>query len=173
MRLNETRIYWEKSTLKVNRFDILLISIYKSVVNFYLIKSFKFLNLIKSFNCRHIADGEVRFNPTDLHASNYHVVGVDLRNIDEVANKLKEADIDFGVPTIVLAECVLVYIEAANCRTLLQWLAAQFHSLVLVNYEQVNLNDRFGDVMLNNLRSRGCGLAGVEACISLDSQIAR
>lgn len=115
----------------------------------------------------------MRFNPTDLHAPNYHVVGVDLRNMDEVANKLKQADIDFSVPTIVLAECVLVYIEAANCRTLLQWLAAQFQSSVLVNYEQVNLNDRFGDVMLNNLRSRGCGLAGVEACISLDTQIAR
>lgn len=115
----------------------------------------------------------MRFNPTDLHASNYHVVGVDLRNMDEVANKLKQADIDFTVPTIVLAECVLVYIEAVNCHTLLQWLAAKFQTLVLVNYEQVNLKDRFGDVMLNNLRSRGCGLAGVESCISLESQMAR
>lgn len=35
------------------------------------------------------------------------------------------------------------------------------------------MNDRFGDVMLNNLRSRGCNLAGVEACLSLDSQIDR
>ena len=30
--------------------------------------------------------------------------------------------------------------------------------------------DRFGDVMLNNLHSRGCSLAGVEACVSLKSQ---
>lgn len=35
------------------------------------------------------------------------------------------------------------------------------------------MNDRFGDVMLNNLRLRGCSLAGVEACISLDTQISR
>jgi len=35
------------------------------------------------------------------------------------------------------------------------------------------MNDRFGDVMLNNLRSRGCNLAGVDACTSLDTQISR
>lgn len=35
------------------------------------------------------------------------------------------------------------------------------------------MNDRFGDVMLSNLRSRGCSLAGVEACITLDTQILR
>lgn len=84
-------------------------------------------------------DGEVRFNPTDLHASNYHVVGVDLRNIDEIANKLKQADIDFNVPTIFLAECVLVYVEAQNCTNLLKWLSGHFASSVFVNYEQVNV----------------------------------
>ena len=32
------------------------------------------------------------------------------------------------------------------------------------------MSDRFGEVMLNNLLSRGCLLAGVEACVSLKSQ---
>ena len=32
------------------------------------------------------------------------------------------------------------------------------------------MTDRFGDVMLSNLRSRGCSLAGVEACASLKTQ---
>lgn len=35
------------------------------------------------------------------------------------------------------------------------------------------MGDKFGDVMLNNLRARGCPLAGVDACISLESQIQR
>lgn len=108
-----------------------------------------------------------------MHAPNYHVVGVDLRNIDEVSNKLKQADIDFLLPTIFLTECVLVYIEAQHCTNLLKWLSTSFPSAVFVNYEQVNMNDRFGDVMLNHLRSRGCSLAGVEACLSLNTQMAR
>lgn len=121
----------------------------------------------------HTEDGEVRFNLTDLHAPNYHVVGVDLRNIDEVAKKLRQADVDMSVPTIVLAECVLVYVEPSNCAALLGWLASSFAQAVFINYEQVNMRDRFGDVMLSNLRSRGCTLAGVEACVSLDTQMDR
>lgn len=121
----------------------------------------------------HVEDGEVRLSPTDLHSSNYHIVGVDLRNIDEVALKLQQSEIDFNVPTIFLAECVLVYIESQNCHNLLKWLGSNFKSAVFVNYEQVNMNDRFGEVMLNNLRQRGCSLAGVESCISLDTQISR
>ena len=40
----------------------------------------------------------------------------------------------------------------------------------ICNPFKVNMTDRFGDVMLSNLRSRGCSLAGVEACASLKTQ---
>jgi len=43
----------------------------------------------------------------------------------------------------------------------------------LVVHSQVNMNDRFGKVMIANLETRGCGLAGVQHCQSLDSQKAR
>lgn len=32
------------------------------------------------------------------------------------------------------------------------------------------MGDKFGDVMLRNLRARGCPLAGVGACQNLDTQ---
>lgn len=83
-------------------------------------------------------DEDIRFNPTDLHAPNYHIMGVDLRNVDEVANKLKQAEVDFTVPTIFIAECVLVYIEPQNCTNLLKWFSSQFQTAVFVIYEQVN-----------------------------------
>ena len=121
----------------------------------------------------HDEDGEVRLSPTDLHGPNYHLMGVDLRSVDEVENKLQQAEIDYSLPTIFLAECVLVYIELQNCKHLLKWFTSKFTTAVFVNYEMVNMKDRFGDIMLNNLRSRGCSLAGVEACISLDTQISR
>lgn len=49
----------------------------------------------------------------------------------------------------------------------------KFDKFNLISITQVNMNDRFGDVMLNNLRSRGCSLAGVDACISLETQMGR
>lgn len=36
---------------------------------------------------------------------------------------------------------------------------------------QVNMSDRFGQVMIENLQRRQCTLAGVEACQTLDSQV--
>lgn len=108
-----------------------------------------------------------------MHAANYHVMGVDLRHINEIENKLKQAEVDFTLPTLLLAECVLVYIESEHCSKLLKWFSSHFSSAFIVNYEQVNLDDRFGEVMLTNLRSRGCDLAGIDACQSLDTQVDR
>ncbi|XP_059479780.1 leucine carboxyl methyltransferase 1 [Neocloeon triangulifer] len=118
----------------------------------------------------HSEDGEVKFSPTDLHSANYHLVGVDLRQLSNVQKKLVDSEIDWSVPTLLLAECVLVYVEPEHIRSLLSFLASQLASALFVNYEQVNMDDRFGQIMLSNLRARGCALAGVEACRDLASQ---
>lgn len=38
---------------------------------------------------------------------------------------------------------------------------------------QVNMSDNFGRIMLDNLRNRGCQLAGVDACLSTQTQMDR
>lgn len=115
-------------------------------------------------------DGEIRFSTTDLHAANYHLVGMDLRHVSELASKFAQAEVNFNLPTMFLAECVLVYVDASAAAALLKWLADKFPNSLFVNYEQVNMKDKFGQVMLSNLRSRGCLLAGVEDCESLETQ---
>lgn len=83
------------------------------------------------------SDGEVRLSATDLHAGNYHIVGVDLRNLHEVEVKLNESEVKFNVPTLFLAECVLVYIDAPQVEQLLSWISQKFDTALFVNYEQV------------------------------------
>ena len=83
-------------------------------------------------------DGEVRLSATDLHAGNYHIVGVDLRNLHEVEMKLTESELKFNVPTLFLAECVLVYIDAPQVDHLLSWISKKFPTALFVNYEQVS-----------------------------------
>lgn len=122
------------------------------------------------FNSIHFPDGDIRLSPTDLHAANYHLIGVDLRNLEELFAKFQTSEVNFDLPTVFLAECVLVYMEPPNCFNLLRALGERFKNAAFINYEQVNLDDRFGEVMLTNLRARGCTLAGVEACRSLDTQ---
>nr|CAG4646371.1 EOG090X08O3 [Macrothrix elegans] len=117
-----------------------------------------------------VSGGETRFSGNEIHSNVYHLVAADVRNLAEVETKLIECSIEMTVPTLFLFECVLVYIPVKSSHALLKFLADKFSSTFCINYEQVNMMDRFGEVMLTNLRSRGCALAGVEACSSLKSQ---
>ncbi|XP_026473376.1 leucine carboxyl methyltransferase 1-like isoform X2 [Ctenocephalides felis] len=116
-----------------------------------------------------IHDGEIKLSTTDLHASNYHLIGLDLRNITDIENKLNQAEVNYELPTLFIAECVLVYIDLQHSQKMLNLFASRFKSALFINYEQVNMNDRFGNVMLSNLASRGCCLDGVSACANIET----
>lgn len=121
----------------------------------------------------HEQDGEVRLSQTDMHAGAYHCMGADLRNVSQIESKLQQAEINFTHPTLFLAECVLVYIENDCVSRLLAWIASKFKSALFINYEMCNMNDTFGDIMLGNLRARGCNLSGIAACKNLETQKSR
>jgi len=126
--------------------------------------------LMEAFQYQFHSDTELRYSKNELHSEVYHLVSADLRNLTEVESKLSECRLERSLPTLFLFECVLVYMPTANSWALLRWIASQFPTSYCINYEQVNMSDRFGDVMLSNLHSRGCSLAGVDACVSLKSQ---
>ncbi|KAK9758616.1 Leucine carboxyl methyltransferase [Popillia japonica] len=121
----------------------------------------------------HEKDQEVKLSPTDLHAGPYHCIGADLRNITELENKLYQAEVNFSYPTLFIAECVLVYIENDCVNRLLSWIATKFPKCLFIVYEMCNMNDTFANVMLENMRVRGCNLAGISSCKNLESQQAR
>lgn len=50
----------------------------------------------------------------------YHLVAADLRDTRVVESALRRVGIDFSAPTIVLAECVLVYMEPRESSALLE-----------------------------------------------------
>lgn len=91
-----------------------------------------------------VADHDIKLNRNNLHAYNYKLIGVDLRNIKEVEEKLKESDIDFQVPTIFLSECVLVYMNTAKSSQLLHWITQKFKSVLFINYEMVSVLGGWG-----------------------------
>lgn len=108
---------------------------------------------------------------TDIHGSNYHLVGGDLRKLDELESKLSnDCGLDANKPTLILAECVLVYLPPEKTRNLLSFFSSKFPSSIIVNYEQVNLHTRFAEVMIENLRHHNCDLLGKDACYSLETQ---
>ncbi|XP_065540992.1 leucine carboxyl methyltransferase 1 isoform X1 [Lathamus discolor] len=105
-----------------------------------------------------------------LDSSRYSIQGADLRFSSELEEKLKKHNLDVHLPTLLVAECVLVYMTPQQSASLLKWAASTFPVAMFINYEQVNMTDRFGQIMIENLQRRQCNLAGVEVCKSLESQ---
>ncbi|KAM9411731.1 leucine carboxyl methyltransferase 1 isoform 1-T1 [Salvelinus alpinus] len=105
-----------------------------------------------------------------LDSDRYCIIGADLRDIPGLDDKLKKFHLNPELPTLFLSECVLVYMTPDQSSKLVNWASVTFHTAMFVNYEQVNMLDRFGQVMIENLQRRQCNLAGVEVCQSLESQ---
>ncbi|KAL1264279.1 hypothetical protein QQF64_004634, partial [Cirrhinus molitorella] len=105
-----------------------------------------------------------------LDSDRYCIIGADLRDLPALEEKLKKFQINPELPTLFLSECVLVYMTPEQSSKLVHWVADTFPTAMFINYEQVNMNDRFGQIMIENLQRRQCNLAGVDVCQSLDSQ---
>ncbi|UYV81021.1 LCMT1 [Cordylochernes scorpioides] len=114
-------------------------------------------------------DDEVQYSSSEMHCGNYHLVGGDLRELSELAGRLLPL-LDSTLPTLFLAECLLVYLDTQHSRALLRWITSQFASPLFINYEQINIDDKFGHVMVDNLKKRSCTLFGTSSCKSIDTQ---
>jgi len=90
------------------------------------------------------------------------LVGCNMVNLEELQGKLQAAGIDWDIPTIVLTECSLTYVEVAEADRLTSWLSRKFPNLLLVDYEQINPGDAFGRVMTSHFAKRNSPLR----CIS-------
>ncbi|KAL7060837.1 hypothetical protein AAHC03_09263 [Spirometra sp. Aus1] len=110
-----------------------------------------------------------------LNAASYHLLSHDLRLppsslIEQLCTSEAGPKLSPELPTLFLAECVLVYIPTVSSEALIRSLASHFIKAAFINYEQVNMNDKFGEIMVRSFRDRSCELPGLSACGSLDDQ---
>lgn len=97
-------------------------------------------------------------------APSYGVVAGDLRDTTALEGALKAVGIDFSIPTLLVSECVLIYLPKASEQALLAWIGSRFAAPALVLYEQIaggSSPDAFGRVMLRNLAARGIKLPAI------------
>ncbi|EFI28212.1 leucine carboxyl methyltransferase [Coprinopsis cinerea okayama7 len=120
---------------------------------------------------------------TGLHSAQYHLLSADLRRPPTETLEPLFTSTEHGVdgqpllspslPTFLLFECVLAYMEPGASSTLLEWFAAYVSKgggiLGCLIYEMFKLNDAFGRVMLANLQARNVTLPGAEPFTTLES----
>ena len=74
----------------------------------------------------------------------YRLVTADLRDISGLRARVTAAGVDPSVPTLLLSECVLVYLEPEDSCAVIAWAARHFTSSVFVTYEQVRSREKGG-----------------------------
>jgi tRNA wybutosine-synthesizing protein 4 len=109
-------------------------------------------------------------DPATGPAFRYALVEADLRNVASLDAALAEAGLNRELPTLFLAECVLVYMPDAAASQLLRWAARGPGPTLFAAFEMVKPEDAFGQVMLRHLRARGCELHGMVSHPNLPAQ---
>ncbi|CAH8459532.1 unnamed protein product [Schistosoma mattheei] len=78
-------------------------------------------------------------------------------------------DLRRSVQDLLDVLCSTVNGLVASCQ-LIKGLSVNFPRASFLHYEQVNMSDSFGSIMIKNFRARSCELPGLNACHSLATQ---
>ncbi|RPD71897.1 leucine carboxyl methyltransferase [Lentinus tigrinus ALCF2SS1-7] len=115
---------------------------------------------------------------TTLHSPVYHLLAADLRKppAESLAPLLASPTdplLSPSLPTLLLFECVLVYMSPEASQNVLQWFTDYFTAgsgvLGCIIYEMFGLEDSFGRVMVNNLKARSVTLPGAKPYPNFDT----
>ena len=77
------------------------------------------------------------------------LIPADLRNGEEVKSALLRNSFDSSKPTLIISECVLVYISKSEVERLVRSISHLVREAVWVSYDMISPDDSFGRVMVN------------------------
>ncbi|KAF5384462.1 hypothetical protein D9757_006494 [Collybiopsis confluens] len=101
---------------------------------------------------------DVKLGGTALSSPRYQLFPADLRQDPNISLKsltTAPPPLNPSLPTLLICECVLVYMQPEESNCLLQWFQSYFAStgvLGTIVYEMFGLGDSFGRVMVSNLK---------------------
>jgi [phosphatase 2A protein]-leucine-carboxy methyltransferase len=82
-------------------------------------------------------------------ASSFKLLTCDVRDAEIITAKLTAYKIDRTLPTLLITECLMIYMPGAESLSVYNWVRDYFTGdLATVNYEMINPDDPFGRMMV-------------------------
>jgi len=92
---------------------------------------------------------------------------------EKLIERLKAINIDFTKPTIVLSECLLVYLDKSATIEVLKHINQSFKNVIFFLYDLIGPEDNFGKEMEINLADRNIRIPGFEQVPNCEAQTNR
>mmetsp|Transcript_9283 Transcript_9283/g.9285 ORF Transcript_9283/g.9285 Transcript_9283/m.9285 type:complete len:304 (-) Transcript_9283:31-942(-) len=108
----------------------------------------------------------------EILARDYKLLHADLRNSRFLMEKLA-LHTNTSAPTLILAECVLAYMEAQHSDSLIEDFSTLYPNSAFLNYDMIQPHDPFGRTMIQNLRARHVELKGIVSYPTVASHLDR
>ena len=105
--------------------------------------------------------------------NNYHLIDCDITNKKLFSESLGKIKGDENDLTIVICECLLVYIDKSVTIEMLSTINNAFSNVYILEYDLIGPDDPFGKEMIDNLRNRDINLRGFNEVKNIEDQINR
>jgi O-methyltransferase involved in polyketide biosynthesis len=102
-----------------------------------------------------LGDGVEFGDQLQVRSDRYALASSDITKLDHLDQKLRLAGIDFDVPTMVVTEFVLAYIETNEVEALVDYFTERFPTLCFVDFCTSNIDSEFGKRELTVFQQRG------------------
>ena len=82
--------------------------------------------------------------PHDIVSPGYKLLESDVRDGAIIVNKLRAMGVNPDLPTLILTECLLIYMRSEETQGVLDWTMDFFGAqgdIAYVNYEMINPDD--------------------------------
>uniref|UniRef100_A0A0R0F4A9 Leucine carboxyl methyltransferase 1 homolog n=1 Tax=Glycine max TaxID=3847 RepID=A0A0R0F4A9_SOYBN len=89
----------------------------------------------------------------EVFSAHYKLLPADLRDVQQLSAIITHAGLDPSLPTFIIAECVLIYLDPDSTRAIVGWASQTFSTAIFFLYEQIHPDDAFGQQMIRNLEN--------------------
>ncbi|KAM3207149.1 hypothetical protein ACQJBY_062390 [Aegilops geniculata] len=96
-------------------------------------------------------DASISIEKGEVTSTNYKLFSADIRDIPKLDAIIRMAEMDPSLPTFIIAECVLIYLDPTSTDAIVSWASEKFSSAIFFLYEQIHPDDAFGEQMIRNL----------------------